>query len=219
MGHEVALESVQQARGWLDAIRAGEQPSAPLPEPPPESPVKPVTTAEFDTEVLRVGRPGDRRLLGALVRTLPPGRARSSSRSRTMRKGAYKVVKVNIDEEPDARAAVRRAEHPAHRAVPQRSARACLARRQAASPARSRARDARHPLTRRSLRPGYLRRGRSLLASNSLRCRRHRRRSAGSLARRRVTLVAICNVRRSHFATFYRASGAGAAGPRRRIRG
>ena len=52
MGHEVALESVQQARGWLDAIRAGETPSEPLPEPPPESPVKPVTTAEFDTEVL-----------------------------------------------------------------------------------------------------------------------------------------------------------------------
>ena len=45
MGHEVALESVQQAQDWLDAVRAGERPSEPLPEPPPEGLVKPVTTA------------------------------------------------------------------------------------------------------------------------------------------------------------------------------
>jgi thioredoxin 1 len=53
MQHQVALESVQQARTWLDSVVAGERPSEPIPEPPPEGPVKPVTTAEFDQEVLR----------------------------------------------------------------------------------------------------------------------------------------------------------------------
>ena len=52
-----------------------------------------------------------------------------------MREGSYKVVKVNIDEEPQLAQAVRRAEHPADRAVPQRPARAC--RRSAPSRASS----------------------------------------------------------------------------------
>ena len=99
MGHEVALESVQEGRAWLDAVRAGEKPAQALPEPPPESPVKPVTTAEFDAEVLTSDVPvivdfwapwcGPCRQVGPVVEQIA-----------VMRKGAYKVVKVNIDEEP-----------------------------------------------------------------------------------------------------------------------
>src|SRR5207342_384172 len=52
MGHEVSLESVQDAQRWLSRVAAGERPSAPLPEPEPEGLVRSVTTASFPTEVL-----------------------------------------------------------------------------------------------------------------------------------------------------------------------
>ena len=99
MGHQVALESIRHARAWIDGVIAGKKPSEPVPDDPPEGPVKSVTTATFPTEVLQSALPvivdfwapwcGPCRQVGPIVEQIA-----------AMREGAYKVVKVNIDEEP-----------------------------------------------------------------------------------------------------------------------
>src|SRR5262249_56737413 len=98
MEHQVALESVQRAHGWLDDVVAGERPSEPIPERPPEGPVKAVTTADFEQEVLRSELP-------LIVDVCAPwcGPCRQGSpiveQIAGVREGAYKVGKINNADE------------------------------------------------------------------------------------------------------------------------
>jgi len=98
MEHQVAMEGLRDARAWLGEVIAGQRPDEPVPDDPIEL-VPPVTTAQFEREVLRSELPvivdfwapwcQPCRQVSPIVETIA-----------TMRPSSYKVVKVNIDDEP-----------------------------------------------------------------------------------------------------------------------
>jgi thioredoxin 1 len=98
MEHQVAMESLRDARDWLARVLGGERPDESVPEDPVDL-VPAVTTPRWEQEVLKSDTPvivdfwapwcGPCRQVSPIVETIA-----------AMRRGSYKVVKVNIDEEP-----------------------------------------------------------------------------------------------------------------------
>jgi thioredoxin 1 len=98
MEHQVAIEGLRDARAWLTEVIAGETPDEAIPDDPIEL-VPSVTTAQWEREVLRSELPvivdfwapwcQPCRQVSPIVETIA-----------AMRTSSYKVVKVNIDDEP-----------------------------------------------------------------------------------------------------------------------
>ena len=148
MGHSVAVESLQEAKGWLDAVVAGEKPERAA------SGGSARAARAFDHHRAVRGRGDDerhsrhRRLLGAVVRTVSSG----VTSHRADGDDAPRFVQVRQGEHrrrAAARASIRRAVDPVDRALPQRPHGAQVPRCQAASAARSRAGNARYPVVTR----------------------------------------------------------------------